>query len=45
VPNLLATQPQPGAYRLYFPQGLQLEVAQGFELGEVRALAQLLQSL
>jgi hypothetical protein len=45
VPNLLAAQPGPGAYRLHFPQGLQLEVARGFEIGEVRALAQLLQSL
>jgi transposase-like protein len=45
VPNLLATRPCPGAYRLHFAQGLQLEVARGFELGEVRALAQLLQSL
>ena len=45
VPNLLATQPGPGAYRLHFPQGLQLEVARGFEMEEVRALAQLLQSL
>ena len=45
VPNLLAAQPGPGAYRLHFSQGLQLEVARGFEIGEVRALAQLLQSL
>ncbi len=45
VPNLLAAQPGPGAYRLHFPQGLQLEVARGFEMEEVRALAQLLQSL
>ena len=46
VPNLLATRAiGPDAYRLHFPQGLQLEVARGFEIGEVRALAQLLQSL
>jgi len=45
VPNLLATQPGAGAYRLHFPQGLQLEVARGFEMGEVRALAQLLHRL
>jgi len=45
VPNLLGTRPNWGAYRLHFPQGLQLEVARGFDLGEVRALAQLLQSL
>ena len=45
VPNLLATRSGPGAYRLHFAQGLQLEVAGGFEIGEVRALAQLLHSL
>lgn len=45
VPNLFAPQLRAGAYRLHFPQGLQLEVAPGFEMGEVRALAQLLQSL
>lgn len=45
VPNLLAPRPGLGAYRLHFPKGLQLEVARGFELEEVRALAQLLQSL
>jgi transposase-like protein len=45
VPNLLATQARPGAYRLHFAQGLQLEVARGFEMVEVRALAQLLHSL
>ena len=45
VPNLIATRPGPGAYRLHFAQGLQLEVGRGFETGEVRVLAQLLQSL
>ena len=45
LPNLLAPGPGPGAYRLHFPKGLLLEVAHGFEVGEVRALAQLLQSL
>jgi hypothetical protein len=49
VPNLLTTQPgpvaHPGAYRLHFSKGLQLEVARGFEIGEVRALVQLLHSL
>jgi hypothetical protein len=45
VPNLLAPRPGPGGYRLHFPKGLLLEVAPGFEAGEVRALAQLLQSL
>jgi len=45
VPNLLATRSGPGAYRLHFAQGLQLEVARGFEPEEVRVLVQLLQSL
>lgn len=45
VPNLLAPRPGPGAYRLHFPKGLLLEVAHGFEIGEVRVLAQLLHSL
>ena len=45
VPNLLGSRPSLGAYRLHFPKGLLLEVAGGFEAGEVRVLAQLLQSL
>ena len=45
VPNLISSRPRSGPYRLHFAQGLQLEVAPGFDLGEVRALAQLLQSL
>ena len=45
VPNLLAPRPGLGAYRLHFPKGLLLEVARGFAVGEVRVLAQLLQSL
>jgi len=45
VPNLLGSRPSCGPYRLHFPKGLLLEVATGFEVGEVRALAQLLQSL
>jgi hypothetical protein len=45
VPNPLAPRPGPGAYRLHFARGLQLEVGRGFEIGEVRVLAQLLQSL
>ena len=45
VPNVLAAQTRPGAYRVHFAQGLQLEVALGFEIGEVRALAQMLHSL
>lgn len=45
VPNLLASRPGAGAYRLHFPHGLQLELARGFDVAEVRALAQLLQDL
>jgi transposase-like protein len=45
VPNLLGNRPGAGAYRLHFPQGLQLELARGFAVEEVRALAQLLQNL
>lgn len=45
VPNLLASRPAAGAYRLHFRQGLGLEVARGFDVGEVRALAELLHSL
>jgi len=46
VPNLLSRRSGgAGAYRLHFPQGHELEVARGFEVGEVQALAQLLQKL
>lgn len=45
VPNLLTGTPCRAAYRLHFAGGLQLEVMRGFEIGEVRALAQLLQAL
>lgn len=45
VPNLLTDRPGAGAYRLHFAQGLQLELARGFDVEEVRALAQLLQNL
>jgi len=45
VPNLLASRPGAGAYRLHFPHGLQLELARGFAVEEVRALALLLQNL
>jgi hypothetical protein len=45
VPNLLAVRPGPGAYRLHFPHGVELELPRGFEVEEVRALAQLLCSL
>lgn len=45
VPNMLASRPGAGPYRVHFPQGLHLEVARGFAVEEVRALAQLLQKL
>lgn len=45
VPNLLGTKAGLGHYRLHFPRGLVLELARGFQPEEVRALAQLLQSL
>jgi transposase-like protein len=45
VPNLLASSAGSGTYRLHFPKGLMLEVARGFEPGEVHLLTQLLQSL
>ena len=45
VPNLLRSRPGAGAYRLHFAQGFQLELARGFDVEEVRALAQLLQNL
>jgi hypothetical protein len=45
VPNLLARGVGSRAYRLHFPKGFMLEVAGGFETGEVRALAQMVQSL
>jgi len=45
LPTLLGSRTDSGAYRLHFPKGLLLEVAHGFEVREVRALAQLLQSL
>jgi hypothetical protein len=45
VPNLFAGRSGSGAYRVHFSQGLQLEVARGFAVEEVRVLAQLLQNL
>jgi lambda repressor-like predicted transcriptional regulator len=45
VPNLLKTAPGSAPYCLRFPRGLALEVAPGVRLEELRALAQLLQSL
>ncbi len=45
VPNLLASRPGVGAYRVHFAQGLELELARGFDVEEVRALVQLLQNL
>jgi hypothetical protein len=43
VPNLLAAGS--GRYRLHFPKGLMLELTSGFDPGEVRRLAELVQSL
>jgi transposase-like protein len=45
VPNLLGASGASGRYRLHFPRGVILEVASGFQPGEVRSLAELLQSL
>jgi hypothetical protein len=45
LPNLLGNRSGSGTYKLHFPKGLLLEVAPGFEVGEVRVLAQLLQGL
>lgn len=45
VPNLLPKAPAPAAYRLHLPGGRMLEVGRPFEPGEVRLLAQVLQSL
>ena len=43
VPNLLGSGSR--QYRLHFPKGLVLELSSGFEPGEVRRLAELVQSL
>jgi transposase-like protein len=45
VPNLLATDRGHRQYRLHFPKGLILEIGSGFEPGELRVLAQVVQSL
>lgn len=45
VPNLLGPGPGVAPYRLHLPGGRMLELARGFDLAEVRALTQLLQSL
>ena len=45
VPNVFAKDPDPAAYRLHLPGGRMLEVSRPFEPGEVRLLAQVLQSL
>jgi len=45
VPNLIGRGPVAAPYRLHLAGGRQLEVAPGFDLAEVRALSQLLQSL
>jgi hypothetical protein len=45
VPNFLGARPSARTYRLCFPRGLVLEVPPGFQVQEVRCLAQLLQGL
>lgn len=45
VPNLLGRSGPTSTYRVHFARGLVLEVAPGFEPGEVRTLAVVLQSL
>lgn len=45
VPNVFATVGAGTLYRVRFARGWVLELARGFEPGEVRTLAQLLQSL
>jgi transposase-like protein len=45
VPNLLAPPPAALAYRLWFANGVSVEVASGFESEEVRTLARLIRSL
>lgn len=45
VPNLLGTERGHRQYRLHFPKGLILEIGSGFEPGELRMLAQVVQSL
>jgi hypothetical protein len=45
VPNLFGAGPAPCTYRLRFSGGLVLEVMSGFQPGELRCLAQLLQQL
>jgi transposase-like protein len=45
VPNPMGARPQAASYGLRFPGGLVLELSAGFDLGEVRRLAELVQSL
>jgi hypothetical protein len=45
VPNLFGHGPAAAPYRLHLPGGRLLDLARGFDLDEVRALSQLLQSL
>jgi hypothetical protein len=42
VPNLLASSPSPAPYRLHLPNQVLLEIAPGFQTGEVAALLGLL---
>lgn len=45
LPNPFATAAGGGSYRLHFPAGCVVEVAPGFRVEELRALAQVLHSL
>jgi hypothetical protein len=45
LPNLFGASGASSPYRLRFAQGVILEVARGFQPGEVRSLAELIQSL
>jgi len=45
IPNLLRPLPTPAAYRLHWPNGLVLELRQGFQVRELSSLLQLVQVL
>lgn len=45
VPNLFAPVAPPPAYRVQFPRGVIVEVAAGFQSGELSALLQVVQTL
>ena len=45
VPNLFSAVAAAPAYRLQFPRGVIVEVAPGFQAGELKALLQVVQTL